>query len=149
MMRRMRGVALVGIAMVVSLSAGCSQLPLTDESFKTDIPAALEAADLGISHAYADTSLDGFTETLTVGGTVDLPVSERTEASPEFVRDVIGIALDGRTLSMKYLDLAFRDGDNAKIDVKSALTSLGATPDYGGTSITMDQAKSIAEGAKR
>jgi len=114
--------------LAASLAAGCSQLPSHDDSYKTDIPAALEAASLGISDAYADVSLDGFTETLTVGGTVDLPAAEETKASPDFVRDVIRVALDGRVLNMRYLDVAFRDSDNQKIDVKSALTRLGAAP---------------------
>lgn len=149
MRRLVRTIAVVGLAVVASLAAGCSQSPLADDSYKTEIPAALEAADLGISDAYADVSLDGFTETLTVGGTVTLPAGEGTEASPEFVRSVIGIALDGRNLNMKYLDVAFRDGDDTRIDVASALTSLGATPNYDGSSITMDEARTIAEGATR
>lgn len=98
---------------------------------------------------YADVSLDGFTETLTVGGTVDLPAAEETKASPDFVRDVIRVAFDGRVLNMRYLDVAFRDSDNQKIDVKSALTRLGAAPSYDGTSITMDEARTISEGAGR
>lgn len=145
----LRAVAVVGLAVVASLFAGCSQSPLADDSYKTEIPAALEAADLGITGAYADVSLDGFTETLTVGGTVSLPEGETTQASPEFVRSVIGIVLDGRDPSMKYLDMAFRDAEDARIDVATALTSLGAAPGYDGTSITMDEARTIAEGAAR
>jgi len=146
MMRRVRIAAVVGLALAASIAAGCSHRPSHDDSYKTDIPAALEAASLGISDAYADVSLDGFTETLTVGGTVDLPAAEETKASPDFVRDVIRVALDGRVLNMRYLDLAFRDTDNQKIDVKSALTRLGGAPSYDGTSITMDEARTISEG---
>ncbi len=149
MIRRGRIAAIVGLALVASVAAGCSQLPSHDDSYKTDIPAALEAANLGISNAYADVSLDGFTETLTIGGTVDLPAAEETKASPEFVRDVISVALDGRVLNMKYVDLAFRDSDKKRIDVKSALTSLGAAPNYDGSSSTMDEARTISEEAGR
>jgi len=149
MIRRSRLAVLAGIAFVASIASGCSQLPFHDDSYKTEIPAALEAADLGITDAWAGVSLSGFTETLSIGGTVQLPPNEGAEATPEFVRDVIGVALDGRSLSMRYLDLAFRDAEDESVDVASALTSLGATPGYDGTSITMDEARKIAEGSGR
>ncbi|WP_307480008.1 hypothetical protein [Microbacterium trichothecenolyticum] len=141
--------ALFGIALAASVASGCSQMPFHDDSYKTEIPAVLEAADLGITDAWAGVSLSGFTETLSIGGTVQLPPNESTEATPEFVRDVIGVALNGRSMSMSYLDLAFRDAEDESVDVASALTSLGATPGYDGTSITMDEARKIAEESGR
>jgi len=149
MIRRLRVAALVGIALAASVASGCSQLPFHDDSYKTEIPAALEGADLGITDAWAGVSLSGFTETLSIGGTVQFPLSQGDDASPEFVRDVIGVALGGRSLSMRYLDLAFRDADDNAIDVAPALSSLGATPGYDGTSIMMDEARRIAEESGR
>ncbi|MDZ5144174.1 hypothetical protein [Microbacterium testaceum] len=148
MIRRLRVAALVGIALAASVASGCSQLPFHDDSYKTAIPAALEGADLGITDAWAGVSLSGFTETLSIGGTLSSLEQPGDEVSPQTVAQILGVALHDQSLSMSYVELALRNADDDLLEVDSALKSLGAHP-RGDGSITMDEAKKIAEESGR
>lgn len=148
MIWRSRVAALVGIALAASVASGCSQMPFHDDSYKTEIPAALEAADLGITDAWAGVSLSGFTETLSIGGTLRSLEQPGDEVSPQTVAQILGVALHDRSLSMSYVELALRNADDDLLDVDSALESLGAHT-RGDGSITMDDAKKIAEESGR
>jgi len=145
MIRRSRLAALVGIALVASVASGCSQMPFHDDSYKTEIPAALEAADLGITDASAGITLDGFSETLVVGGTIESSVMSGDTVSPQFVQKVITVALEGRSIDTAYFGLALSLSRYDFVDTDSALEELGASPRSDG-SITMEQAERIARG---
>ena len=148
MMRRARLAGVIGIAIAASVVSGCSQLPFHDDSYKTEIPAALEAADLGITEAWADVRLSGFTETLSIGGTLAAIRQPSDAVSPDVVKQILGAALDNRSLSMSYVDINLRDADSDLLDVEPAMEALGASP-RGDGSITMDEARKIAEESSR
>lgn len=148
MMRRARLAGAIGIAVAMSAVSGCSQLPFHDDSYKTEIPAALEAADLGITDAWADVRLSGFNETLSIGGTLAAIRQPGGEVSPDVVEQILGVALDNRSLPMSYVDINLRDADDDLLDVEPALETLGASS-RGDGSITMDEARKIAEGSGR
>lgn len=148
MIRRSRLAVLIGVALVASVASGCSQMPFHDDSYKTEIPAALEAADLGLTDAWADVRLSGFTETLSIGGTLNAVQQPSSEVAPELVAEILGVALESRSLPMSYVDVSLRDADSDLLDVEPTLTALGASP-RGDGSITMDEARKIAEEAGR
>ncbi|MFJ4038984.1 hypothetical protein ACIPVB_12995 [Microbacterium sp. NPDC090007] len=143
MMRRARFAGVIGIAVAVSVVSGCSQLPFHDDSYETEIPAALEAADLGITEAFAGTTLDGFSETLVVGGRVEDSVVPTDDVSSQFVQKVIAVALEGRSVNTAYFKLALGFGQYEFISTDRALAGLGADPRSDG-SITMREAEQIA-----
>ncbi|WP_295822718.1 hypothetical protein [uncultured Microbacterium sp.] len=103
---------------------------------------------MGITDAWAGVSLSGFTETLSIGGTLSSPEQPEDEVSPQIVAQVLGVALHDPSLSMSYVELALRNADDDLLDVGSALESLNAHP-RGESSITMDEAKKIAEESRR
>jgi hypothetical protein len=151
-----RRARLAALLLALPLLAGCSQTPFADESYREEIPAALEAAGLGVTDAWADVSLSGATETLSVGGTILalgdpdaslLDDDADEEISDDLVQRIIAVALDGRSLPMSYFSLSLRDAADDGIDVDPALARLGASPRSDG-SITMDDARRIAEGAE-
>jgi len=145
---RRRLAAVLVLIIGSTIVSGCSQLPFHDDSYKTEIPAALEAADLGITDAWAETTLSGFTETLVVGGTIEPTAVVGNEVSPAFVQRVITVALAHRSLPMSYLELALSVSRDKFVDVDTALVSLGASP-RGDGSITMADAEKIARGGSR
>lgn len=142
-------------AVVVPLLAGCAQLPFADDSFEREIPAALEAADLGITEASASISISGFVETLNVGGTLAeqgdpdalSAAGSNVELDDDLVAEIIRVALDARSVSTSRFHLILRDGSDEFIDVEPALTRLGATPSTASGSIAMDDAERIAAAA--
>lgn len=143
MIRRSRLAVLVGIAISASFASGCSQMPFHDDSYKTEIPAALEAADLGITDASAGIILDGFSETLVVGGTIESSVMSDGNVPPQFVQRIMTVALEGRSVDAAYFGLALSLSRSDFVDTDSAFTELGASPRSDG-SITMEQAEQIA-----
>lgn len=140
-----RCAAVVGVALVTAgLLAGCSPAAGGDDDVERDIPAALTASGLPLSEPFADTTLDGFTRTLVVGGTVSADTLVDGEVPPDLVQGIIATAVDGRSLSMRYFRLALRDEDG-RLDTGRAFEVLGVSP-RADESITMDDARRIAEG---
>lgn len=143
MTRRARLAGVVGIAIAASVVSGCSQLPFHDDSYETEIPAALEAADLGITDAFAGITLSGFSETLVVGGLMGDSVVSTDDVSSQFVQKVIAVALEGRSVNTAYFKLALGFGEYEFISIDRALAELGADPRSDG-SISMQEAEQIA-----
>ncbi|WP_270352677.1 hypothetical protein [Microbacterium testaceum] len=143
MTRKIRLAALVGTAIYTALAPGCSQTPFHDDSYEAKIPAALEAADLGIADASASATLDGFSETLVVGGRIDSSVVIEKQVPPQLIQRVISVALDGRDVDTSYFRLALSFGQYEFVDTDLAFTALGANPRSDG-SITMEEAERIA-----
>ncbi|PTT19285.1 hypothetical protein DBR36_07910 [Microbacterium sp. HMWF026] len=143
MMRHARLAGVVGIAIAASVVSGCSQLPFHDDSYETEIPAALEAADLGITDAFAGITLSGFSETLVVGGLMGDSVVSTDDVSSQFVQKVIAVALEGRSVHTAYFKLALGFGEYEFISTDRALAELGADPRSDG-SISMQEAEQIA-----
>ncbi len=143
MTRRARLAGVVGIAIAASVVSGCSQLPFHDDSYETEIPAALEAADLGLTDAFAGITLSGFSETLVVGGLMGDSVVSTDDVSSQFVQKVIAVALEGRSVNTAYFKLALGFGEYEFISIDRALAELGADPRSDG-SISMQEAEQIA-----
>lgn len=143
MTRRARLAGVIGIAIAASVVSGCSQLPFHDDSYETEIPAALEAADLGLTDAFAGITLSGFSETLVVGGLMGDSVVSTDDVSSQFVQKVIAVALEGRSVNTAYFKLALGFGEYEFISIDRALAELGADPRSDG-SISMQEAEQIA-----
>lgn len=152
--------AALSLLFLAPVAAGCTQLPLADESYKEKIPAALDAADLGLTDIWADSSLSGFTETLSVGATLASPdgssgslLDDDAEAavSDDLVARIIEIAMSERTVSMSNFALTLYNEDHEFYDLDPVLVRLGADPigAFGSGVISMDEAERIAEGAGR
>ncbi|WP_270352674.1 hypothetical protein [Microbacterium testaceum] len=142
MMRLPREVALLGIVVAASVASGCSQLPFYDESFKTEIPAALEAADLGITATWADVGLSGFVETLYVGGTLETATTGGNSARPELVARIISVVLNTDPPPSSYLRISLRDAHSDLIDLDASWEELGVEPRSDG-SVSIDDAREV------
>jgi hypothetical protein len=129
---------LTAVALLVS---GCAQTPFADDSFMEKIPDAIESSDLGITEAWADKGVDGFTTVLSVGGTF-----ESGTLTDEQVQELVAIIVDENTIDAGQIDISIRDADSESIDLTPALRTLGADPLLNGR-IRSDEARAIAENA--
>jgi hypothetical protein len=114
--------AIAAVVAVPAALTGCFATPAVDSSFEERIPAALEAADLGLSDVWASRSTDGLTVVLNVGGT-----SSREEVSPDDLREMLQIIRSNNTLGGSKLDFSLRNADDsAFVDLDGPAQSLGA-----------------------
>lgn len=119
--RRLTATVAAVLAVPVALT-GCFATPPLDASFEQKIPAALEAADLGLSDVWASKSTDGFAVVLNVGGT-----SAEDEVSPDRLRQMLEIIRSNNTLGGDKLDFSLRTADDsAFVDLDGPAQSLGA-----------------------
>jgi type IV pilus biogenesis protein CpaD/CtpE len=137
MRRRIIPVLAVAVATGLLLT-GCAG---EDRSFEQRIPAAIEESGLGITEPWAETTLDGFTTTLAVGGTVADGMID-----VDAVRELVSIAVRENTVSARYLEISLRDAARDRVDVSDALAELGARP-RGDGSIPFEDAEKIADEA--
>lgn len=140
-MRRSRiGLLTAGAALTALVLAGCASSPLSNDSFKETIPAALDSSDLGITSSWADKGLDGFSTHISVGATFD-----RADISAADLQALIGIVVNENTVDARYLQLAIEDPDGEDIDIVPLLEQLGAAPlESAFVRISYDEARSIA-----
>ncbi len=110
-------------AAVLALGACSPQLPFT-ESFRTAIPAALLDANLGITAASADNSIDGFSVSLSVVPTVD-----RSSISADDLAAMIELIVENNNITnLESLQLLVVDGTDpelAFIDISTPAAELG------------------------
>ena len=143
MIRPRRVCALLVVIVIAPVVASCSQLPFHDESYRTRIPAAIEGANLGISNSWSGVSLDGFSETLNVGGNIDLAAQPGQRISPEFLSELLDVVLSNDPPPSKYIEISLRDAEDESIDLDDALRDLTASARSDG-SISVDEARRIS-----
>ena len=134
--------ALLGLMLLASLS-GCSLVAgdLADDQVE-EIPAALLASDVGVTEAFAEKAVDGFTYYLAVG--IYLDDAEFTESD---LASVLQIIIDENDLPTDDIELAVRDVDGEAIDLESMMERLVPgvvdTSVYGHVTLTTDGAREI------
>lgn len=140
-MRRSRiGLLTAGAALTAMALTGCAASPMSDDSFKETIPAALNSSDLGITSSWADKGVDGFSTHVSVGATFD-----RADITAADLQTLIGIVVDENTVDARYLQLAIENPDGEDIDIVPLLEQLGAAPlESAFVRISYDEAQSIA-----
>lgn len=138
------GVMALAGALLVSLT-GCFASPsAADASFAQKIPSALEAADLGMSDAWAERTVDGFTTALAVGMTHDAD-----EITADQLRQTIDIVLAQNTMSADRLTLTVYAPDEDFIDLQPAASELGLDLTYSdeyGLNLPMDDVTKVIGG---
>ena len=141
--RNLAGV-LLGVTLMASLT-GCSFIAgdLADDQVE-EIPAALLASDIGVTDAYAEKTVSGFTYYLSVG--VSLDHDELTDSE---LASILQIIVDGNDLPTDEIDLGVEGADGEDIDLESTMERLVpgvvVTSQYGEVWITMDGARDIID----
>lgn len=142
--RRNFAAALLGVTLLASLT-GCSFIAgdLADDEVE-EIPTALLASDIGITDAYAEKAVTGFTYYLAVG--VDLDHDELTDSE---LASILQIIVDENDLPTDDIELGVEGADGEDIDVESTMERLVpgvvVTSLYGEVRITMDGARDIID----
>ena len=135
---------LLGVTLMASL-AGCSFIAgdLADDEVE-EIPAALLASDIGITEAYAEKTVSGFTYYLSVG--VNLDHDELTDSE---LASILQIIVDENDLPTDDIELGVEGVDGEDIDVESTMERLVrgvvVTSLYGEVTITTDGAREIID----
>lgn len=114
---RAKVIAVLAVLGLAAALAGCA--PSGGAHYRTAIPAALRASDLGITEAWADQGLDGFTHYLSVGVTVD-----REKVTPKQLGSMFAVILENNDLGVAQLQLAVTDPSESNIDIETVAKQL-------------------------
>ncbi|OZB76860.1 MAG: hypothetical protein B7X41_21490 [Microbacterium sp. 14-71-5] len=114
---RAKVIAVLAVLGLAAALAGCA--PSGGVRYRTAIPAALKASDPGITEAWADQGLDGFTHYLSVGVTVD-----REKVTPKELGSMFAVILENNDLGVEQLQLAVTDPSGSNIDIETVAKQL-------------------------
>jgi hypothetical protein len=111
---------LVAVAAALTLMLGLTACTSGGAYYQEAIPKALRATQLGVTDAWADEGLDGFTKYLAVGAQLD-----RDEVTADDVRVILGAIAESNDLKADELHLTVKNVDGDYADMPAIAAELG------------------------
>jgi len=113
--------ALVATAAAITLVLGLTACTSGGAHYQEAIPKALRATQLGVTDAWADEGLDGFTKYLSVGVQLD-----EDEVTADDVRVILGAIAESNDLKADELHLTVKNVDGDYADMPAIAAALGS-----------------------